>query len=309
MCRRLYLPGLILLPVLFTWIFPIACANNPAVPATPSPTHTPLPSLSAFATIGSSTYLSYFPSGIQYQNGHLWVADYSNSNLQEWVTNGSSPVTTITTFNGGAQFNQPSGISIDPGTGDVYVADAGYQQIEVFDSTGVYLTTFGHSQLNGGWAMGVAVNSAGTTVYALNQNNGSVFYYSITPGSPPTYTYLSRFKSLGNPLHLGVDATGNVWIPENYQNRVAEYSASGTFMKSFTLSGLPNAFSPGDLWLDGSGNVYALDGANHFVVEFNPSGVPIGQFGAGVIVSGDGLTSDGAGNFYVTDNNQILVFH
>ncbi len=308
-------------------LFPMACGKNLTSPnATPTPTpantptSTPTNSLSAFATLGSGAYFNSV-RGIQYENGSLWVVNlnFAGSNLQEWVTNGGAPATTISTFNSGATFDIPFTDGIDPATGNVYLDDTGNGQIEVFDPTGVYLTTFGKTQLNGLESDGVAVNAAGTTVYASGGAANEVFVYSITAGSPPVYTYQFNFGTAGfgpvtlyRPEGLRVDGGGDVWVADEDNHRVAEYSGSGAYFgRSFTVSGLPNPFNPSDLVLDGSGDVYAADIGNNFIVEFNSSGAQIGQFGQGILDGPAGITTDGSGNFYVSDpgHSRIVVFH
>src|SRR5580698_6412800 len=56
--------------------------------------------LSAFATIGSTATFQG-PDGIQYINGDLWIADGINNNLQEWATNDTSPITTLSSYAAG----------------------------------------------------------------------------------------------------------------------------------------------------------------------------------------------------------------
>ncbi len=292
------------------------------VTSTPTITSTPI-TLSAAATLGGGTYFKY-PTGIQYGNGDLWVTDNSNNNLQEWVTNGSGPVTTISAFNfsdGGAiynRFNNPWGDGIDPATGNVYVADTEHGQVEVFDPNGNYLATFGNTQLGGQYPYGVAVNSAGTTVYVLGSIYNNAFAYSVNAGSPPSYTYQFTFGNTGSgaaklnsPYNLRVDNAGNVWVADFANSRVAEYSGSGTYLQAFTD---PNtSILPSDLVWDGSGNLYVTDVKNKFVLIFNSSGAIVGQFGNGILSDPEGITTDGAGNFYVVDSNsgsgRIVVFH
>ena len=258
-----------------------------------------------------------YPFGIGYVNGHLWVTNVNNNNLQEWVTNGASPVTTITTFNGAATFYTPTGIGLDPVAGNVYVTDEINGQVEVFGPTGTYLTTFGNTQLNLAGPNCVAVNSAGTTVYVMAFGTNKAYTYSITAGTPPLYAYQSGFTfgasgsapaTLHWPYDLKIDGGGDFWVADFYNHRVAEYNAAGVYAQAFTLPApSPN---PAGLYVDGSGNVYVASN-NGYVVEFNPSGTVIGEFGRGILSSPGGITSDGAGNFYVTDvnNNQIVAFH
>ena len=44
---------------------------------------------------------------------------------------------------GNGQFNQPSGIAIDPTSHNIVVADYGNNRVQIFSSAGVYLSQFG----------------------------------------------------------------------------------------------------------------------------------------------------------------------
>lgn len=305
-----------------------SCSNSRGIDLPSSPTNSQTSAaniLSAYATLGSDSDFEG-PDGIQYSNGHLWVAN-SSTFLQEWTTVGGSPITTIWSYNSGVSFFVVGADGIDPATGNVYTCDWEGNQIPVFDSAGNYLAVFGHTQMSvtatsspqGFEPYGVAVNQAGTTVYATGQGSTLIDAYSIggTPTSP-TYTYQFSFGNFGtwpgssSPVHnLRVDSGGNVWVADTGNHRLAEYGATGNFIKAFTLSGVDVNFSPMDVLLDGSGNVYGLDYNGSVVVKFSPSGKVLGQFGQGILTNPLALTTDGAGNFFVTNGNpqQIVVFH
>ncbi|HVM33333.1 MAG TPA: hypothetical protein VMU88_09390, partial [bacterium] len=139
--------------------------------------------MSAFATIGSNTYFQA-PSGLAYAGGKLWVVDNTEESvLSEWTTNGSAPIASIDNFNGGVSFFYAWGDGIDPVTGNVYVGDQNGGNVEVFSSTGSYLTSVNSSEIASTEPAAVAVNSAGTTLYVLNYLANSVVAFPITAGS------------------------------------------------------------------------------------------------------------------------------
>ena len=296
--------------------------NTATITLTPTVTATPTNSLSAFVTLGSATYFNNL-GGLRYSNGSLWVVDSNNENLQQWATNGGSPVTTVTTFNGAETFSSPWSDGIDPSTGNVYLADGDYgalanMQSETFDPFGNYLNTFGNSQMGAGVTAdpdGVAVNSSGTTVYVVGETTNLVYVYSISGSSPYTYTHQFNFgqsgsgaATLNNPYSLFVDSSNNVWVSDYNDAMAKEYSPSGNFIQGFTSSDLADV---SDVAVDGSGNVYVTDDSNSFVLKFNSSGTPVAQFGAGILSSPEGITVDGLGNIYVSDtsNKRIVGFH
>ena len=287
-------------------------------PASPNPGFTPsgpLTLLSAFATIGSSTNFS-FPEKIQYVNGKLWVTDSTKNNLQEWAVNGTS-VTTITTFNNTTEtFSSPEGIGINPSNGDIYIADFNNKRVVVFDSTGAYRTEFANTELSAtpanDFARGAAVNSAGTTVYVAG-DTGGIFGYSITATNPPTYSLAVSFGTtatsgasgnLTNPNNLKLDSSGNIWVADYSNQRLVEFSPSGTYLNAIATS----SGSPTDLTLDRSGNIYVTNFSPGLIEEFDATGMPVTTVGSGLSFP-EGAANDGNGTFYVTNVSSIVAFH
>ncbi len=277
-------------------------SNPPGAPLT----------LSAFATLGSTaTFQS--PDGIQYTNGHLWIADGSNNTLQEWATNGASPVTTLSSYASGVSFFiSPEGVGLDPVSGNVYAADPGNNQVEVFNSTGTYLTSLS-ANLSGSLPAGVAVNSAGTTLYDVGSFTHSVYVYSISVG--PSFSPVTVFGASGTtgttlnaPQNIHLDSSGNVWVADLDNQRLAEYSAAGTFTKSVTGA---SGFSPTDFAFDSNKNIYATDINTNAIIEFDKTGSKVNQAVVGVLSNPQAITSNGSGTFYVTDtnNSRIVAFH
>ncbi len=267
--------------------------------------------LSAFATIGSFNY----PAEIIDVSGNLWMPDYNTNTLYEMTASGTT-VKTISTFNGGQSFNGPWGVSRDRGTGNIYVGDQNNGQIVAFNSQGGYLATFGNAQLSGYHSDAVAVNDKTRTVYAIKENPGTVFMYHIGGTvSNPTYTYTGSFGQtgpsaaiLGDIYNVQLDLYGNLFIADYANNRVAEFSASGTYLKQFVS---PELAYPSDAMADVNGNVFAVDYSNGWVVVFNANGTQVGKFGAGILSNPDGIATDGNGNYYVTDRGSgtIIAFH
>ncbi len=268
--------------------------------------------LSAFATIGSTATFQD-PDGIQYTNGNLWIADGVKNNLQEWTTSGAGPVTTLSSYAAGVStFFSPEEVSRDPASGNIYLADPGNSQIEVFNSTGGYLASLS-SGLSGALPTGVAVNSAGTTVYVAGNFSDTVYVYSISAG--PSFLPVTTFgasgttgTTLSNPQNIHLDSSGNVWVADLGNQRLAEFSAAGTFTKSITGT---SGFSPADFAFDSSGNLYATDTNTSTIIEFNKAGTQISQAGAGILSNPQAITGDGSGTFYVADtnNSRIIAFH
>ena len=122
-------------------------------------------------------------------SGNIYVADTDNHRVQKCTLSGTDY--TCTTFAGetgvfGDDFGHlhPLAVAVD-NAGRVYVADEWNSRIQVFDSTGAYLTTIGGSwgtrtgELRG--PSGIAVDSAGN-VYVTDRDNHRI--QKFAPGVP-----------------------------------------------------------------------------------------------------------------------------
>jgi len=79
--------------------------------------------------------------------------------------------------------------------------------------------------------------------------------------------------SFGSIVGVGVDnATGNVFVVDNADNVVDEFSSSGAYLGDVTGAGTPaSSFNgPQGVAVDAAGDVYVTDGGNHVVDEFAP---------------------------------------
>jgi hypothetical protein len=86
--------------------------------------------------------------------------------------------------NDSGQFSFPEGIAVNPSTGSVYVADTINNRIQVFDSSGNFITTFGtggngDGQFNNPTA--VAVNPSTGNVYAADPGHDRIQVFFLDP--------------------------------------------------------------------------------------------------------------------------------
>ncbi len=172
---------------------------------------------------------------------------------------------------------------------------------------------------------GVAVNSAGTTLYVTETTaTPAILVYSIdNTTTPKTFTYIGAFSSTSSgagvldiPEYLALDSNNNVYVANltgGATSDAVKYGPAGGSPVSFRASGLT---LPIGIAVDSAGNVLvsqcALPG---YIQEFNPASSGT-TYTAGVTFGNNyfqgpvGLALDGSGNLYVSsvDNNQILEF-
>ena len=273
---------------------------------TPTVTSTPTHYYSGFVTFGSGQMGQ--PYGIRFAtNGNLWVVNASRADLQNWATVGGSPVTDIGTFPSAAPgyFSIPIAPGVNPVSGDVYVGDRLNYRLVVFNSAGVYQTTYidGLSSLSG-----AAFNSAGTTLYALD-SSGKCLAVPVTAGSPPTFGSPVTFANsgagaIGNSFCVSTDSHDNIWIADYTNKLVRKYDPSLVYQSAITTTG-----TCVDMVVDASDHVYVSDETANDIIEFDASGQQVTTFGGGTLGSPFGVACDSTGHYvYVTDVVNNLVF-
>jgi hypothetical protein len=115
------------------------------------------------------------------------------------------------------------------------------------------------------------------------------------------------------PVGLALDRTGNLLYVADMTNnavRAINMSGSGNVFTFVASTNAPGINRPVGVGLDAGGNVYVLNhgsGANGSVMAFDSFGNPLGTLATN-IVNGNGMVLDGAGNIYVTANNNSVMF-
>ncbi len=135
--------------------------------------------------------------------------------------------------------------------------------------------------------------------------------------------YISEFGSYGEdpgqfvwPTALALDDRGNVYLADEWLNRISIYTGDGEFVRSWGRSGSGNGEldRPAGLAINGD-TIFITDSRNHRVQKFSLDGSYIGQFGSFGSGEGElnmpwGIGLDKDGNVYVADwrNDRIQEF-
>lgn len=209
----------------------------------------------------------------------------------------------------------PSGLDID-GSGNVYVADTGDDQIQKFDPSGNLLWVIG---TRGAKAPGRFENPRDVAfhagrVYVADTGYNRVQVLNASDGSVHS-VWSTRFATIMG-ISAGVDGSGTpvILVSESGAHTIRVYSPSGTLIRSVgsgpgngpgQLNGVRDAATGAD------GRIYAADFANSRVVVFGPAGAALDAWG----VNGTGpqhlkrpygVDLDPAGNVYVADSNNYI---
>jgi DNA-binding beta-propeller fold protein YncE len=209
---------------------------------------------------------------------------------------------------------EPSGLATDS-SGNVLVADAAKHRVAKYSSTGSYITSY----TNGGnfeTPRGVAVSPVTGNLYVTDTPKNHVWELN-----PATGAVIAMFGFTGSsqgalkgPKGVTVDAQGNVWVADVENSRVEEFTASGSFMKSFGTLGTNNGqFKYANDVTFCGGNLYAVDNGNERIEEFSPTGSFIRKWGSSGTGNGQFTNvsriacEPTVGDLYVVDNGNNRV--
>jgi hypothetical protein len=246
------------------------------------------------------------PKGIACDiSGNIYIADYSNQRIR--VVSTSGIINTIAgngtagySGDGGqatnAEIHNPEGVAVDA-AGNVYIADIANNRIRIVNTAGIINTFAGNG------TAGYSGDGAAATAAKLN-----------------------------GPQGVAVDALGNLYIADQYNNVIRKVNTSGIIS---TVAGNVTQGYNGDggaataaeinqpygVVCDALGNMYIADQGNSCIRKVNTAGIIStvagngtqgygGDNGAATVAAlyyPRGITVDTAGNLYIADLNNNVI--
>lgn len=290
-----------------------ACAGplggSRAAPAIPSPTSTATPRPSATPTLGPARYTARVlahgagsPDDLTLDiHGYLLFTDQANGSINRIELDGS-----VTTLMSG--LNEPDGIAWDQGVAVFGVQGKngqGEDEIEYLlrmAAMPFVLTTFAnHTGMPG--LDGISVDPATGDLLAADSPNGKVYRIAWSPGAGLQRTTLVA-SGFVRPTDAIADRAGNIYVADEYGNRVARIAPNGS-VTTLAHLGLPDdlAFD-----VDGTLLVTLLQGSQ--LVRINPTTGQVLTTIATGLHEPQGLAVDAAGNLYVSEElaNTVVEF-
>jgi sugar lactone lactonase YvrE len=232
--------------------------------------------------------------------GNLYAADSSTNIIVKVTSAGGATILAGSTGVAGMQdgtgtnalFSRPGGVAVDSG-GNVYVADAGNAVIRKVSSSGVVTTLAG------------------------------------SPSSRGNRDGAGSSAQFNNPSGVAVDAAGNVYVADTYNNSIRKVTSSGTVttLAGSTIRGDADGTgsaaqfdNPTGVTVDTSGNVYVADAYNATIRKITSAGTVTTLAGSAGIIGANngtginalfnlpiGVTVDNSGNVYVADAGNALI--
>ncbi|MFZ2051951.1 MAG: SMP-30/gluconolactonase/LRE family protein [Solirubrobacteraceae bacterium] len=220
------------------------------------------------------------PNGIAVAaDGDIYIADTTNNRVV--VLNKEGKFVEAWTHPEGpekteAAMHEPVGVAVTP-AGMVFVSNYGSDEVFELNQEGKLVVSFGGKGAIGGKGTGngkfegpgLLAFSEGV-LYVADTGNKRVEKFSTATGG-----YLGQFGSAGtgegqfeDPSGIAVaPATGDLYVSDEHENRVQQFSPAGKFLASFGYWGSENAAlkEPEGLSISTSGKLYVADTGNNRV--------------------------------------------
>ena len=153
----------------------------------------------------------------------------------------------------------------------------------------------------------IIVTTVATCCHKLQSLAGPQYEFTRSVGS-----FGSETGQFNSPSGIAIDASGNIWVADTYNNRIQQFASDGQFLRALAAAALT---LPQGLAVDRSGNIWVANTFNHQVDAFAGDGrllQALGSLGSG---NGQfrypvGIAADSSGNIWIADsvNNRIQEF-
>jgi DNA-binding beta-propeller fold protein YncE len=208
-----------------------------------------------------------------------------------------------------AHFGDIIGLAVDD-SDRLFVSDTKMHRIMVFDKTHHAEGTIGEGLIDPG---GMAVDNENRFLYVADAALDQVLVYDAdkltlirkigTAGKAHTLTEAGQFSV---PTNVALDADGNLYVTDTYNNRVEVFDAEGNFIRQWGKAGdRPGTFSrPKGIAIDVDGHVWVADAVQDRVQCFTPEGQLLIWMGGHGTLPGQFRTLAG---LYIDKNNRIFT--
>ncbi len=177
----------------------------------------------------------------------------------------------------------PSGIAVDPATGDRFVSDSYQQRVFRINRLGGLVDTFDTSNFGSLSPTGLALGPAGASLFLSDNQAKKIFEVTPTGILLRTLT-TTRFKRKSPRVESSNDPRGVAYDPvldhllivDYLAAKIFEITRTGSFVASFPTA--PGASYPTDLTLKREENRIVVSDSTGSFAEFSRTGVLLGRF-------------------------------
>ncbi len=221
--------------------------------------------------------------------GQIYIVDYWNQRVEYMNANGTG----AQSFGFRGNPSQSGAINfawdaaIQPGTGDIFVANRENDQVAVFSPTGASLLIFGKNGAANGqfsFPQGIAFAPDGTLLVD-DSGNDRIERFSLSAGDSSA-TWIATYGQLGtgstappgdlnNPTGIAVAPDGAIWVADTLNNRIQSMSPAGVwtaFTKPIGPGPQPAFNIPWGITVAPDGSIWVSDTGNNRVVSVDTSG-------------------------------------
>jgi tripartite motif-containing protein 71 len=252
-----------------------------------------------------------YPRGIATDaQGQVYVADTGNDRIDVFDRSGNLVRAFGASGRATGQFDDPRGVAADA-SGIRAVTDADNARLQLLNPDGSVAAVWG-SPAPGPTILpepvAVAFMPSGDAA-VLDQRRSAIVVFSRATGTPAK-TIGSRGTGPGQllaPSGIAIDASGNMYVADTGNERIARFGPDGGYQGSITDAGQLRGIAVAP---DGS-RIYAADSANRITV-YDGSGTELDQFGGtgsklGKVNAPAQMAVDGDGDLWVADrgNNRV----
>jgi hypothetical protein len=228
-----------------------------------------------------------------YKNKRIAITDSKNHRIIIWelyTSLGNVGVRFFTKFGSlgttNGQFNTPSGVAFDM-DGNIVVADTFLNRIQIFNSNGTHIRTWGTT--NGtldqrlDYPRSVAINSVGHLIigggWTGNTSSSGVRIFDQYG------TFVTKFPGDLSDSSVAVDNSpiGNIIVADYVNHIIRLYTSGGTLIRTYGTYGASVQFNqPAAVTVDNSGKIYVCERLNNRISIFtNPAPPPPPQQAGG----------------------------
>jgi len=263
------------------------------------------------------------PFGIAVDNARntVYVTDSVKNTVYKYSTSGSLLASWNSNGTSNGRFGTLQGVAVNA-TGFLYVVDQGNQRVGIFRNDGVFVKYFKLGPPgNFLTPVGIAVDSQGY-VYVDDDSFSSADTFAgnitrFTKNGVFVSTWTSSSPSLLGPQGLAVDNASNIYVVDNFENRIEEFDSSQRLIQSWGCTGTSQGelSGPVGVTVNSQGTVFVSDPANFNILKFSGTtgcgtlGTPpvLAYQQTGKFSGPQGVALDGQGNMFIVDQSNDRV--